>query len=76
MIDVRPAIPADAPAITAIYNVGIAERAATFETVPRQVEDLLERLHQTDRHPLLVATEDGGNVVGWAGLGSYRSRDC
>lgn len=76
MIQIRPAVPGDAPAITAIYNIGIAERTATFETVPRQVEDITERLDQAERYPLLVATDNEGAVLGWAGLGSYRSRDC
>lgn len=76
MIQVRSAVPSDAPAITAIYNVGIAERAATFETIPRKAEDILERLSQTDRYPLLVAADEDGKVLGWAGLSSYRARDC
>jgi L-amino acid N-acyltransferase YncA len=75
MIQIRPAVPSDAPAITDIYNVGIAERTATYETLPRQVEDIVERLKYADRYPLLVATDDG-TVIGWAGLSSYRSRDC
>jgi L-amino acid N-acyltransferase YncA len=31
----RAATAADVPALTAIYNEGIAEREATFETKPR-----------------------------------------
>lgn len=76
MIQVRPAVPGDAPAITVIYNVGIAERAATYETSPRQVEDIVERMAQAVRYPLLVATDNAGTVVGWAGLSSYRPRAC
>lgn len=76
MIGIRSAIPADAPAITAIYNQGIAERAATFETVPRSIEDLALRLGDIERYPLLVAVDQTGAVVGWAGLSSYRPRDC
>jgi L-amino acid N-acyltransferase YncA len=76
MIQIRPAVPSDAPAITDIYNVGIAERSATYETLPRQVEDIIERLKQVDRYPLLVATNNDGAVIGWAGLSSYRARDC
>lgn len=75
MIEIRSAVPADAPAITAIYNQGIAERAATFETVPRRVDDIVERLGDIERYPLLVAVDQSG-VVGWAGLSNYRSRDC
>ena len=37
-IDVRPAEPRDAEAVAAIYNHGIAERQATFETRARAPE--------------------------------------
>ena len=36
----RPARPADAPSITAIYNQGIEDRVATFENQPRTPEDI------------------------------------
>lgn len=74
-ISARPAIAADAPRITAIYNQGIAARSATFETRPRCVEDLLPRIADT-RYPLRVATDGDGAVLGWAGLSGYRARDC
>ena len=35
-----PATPSDAPAIAAIYNQGIADRVATFETEPRSPDDI------------------------------------
>lgn len=71
----RPAIAADAPAITAIYNQGIAARCATFETQLRTVEDLLPRIADR-RYPLRVATDGVDRVIGWAGLSSYRPRAC
>jgi L-amino acid N-acyltransferase YncA len=72
---VRPAVRTDADAIADIYNQGIADRGATFETEPRSAEDILARLADWERFPLLVA-EDGGSVIGWAGLSSYRPRAC
>ena len=36
----RPAVPADADAVARIYNQGIEERIATFETRPRTVKEL------------------------------------
>ncbi|MEO7323560.1 MAG: arsinothricin resistance N-acetyltransferase ArsN1 family A [Dokdonella sp.] len=72
---IRSAEPLDASAITAIYNQGIAERSSTFETQPRRVEDLAARIIDP-RYPLLVAVDSNGEVSGWAGLSSYRSRDC
>ena len=72
---VRMATEADAAAIAGIYNQGIHERAATFETTPRTVEDILVRLRERDRFPTLVIEEEGA-VVGWAGLSLYRPRSC
>jgi phosphinothricin acetyltransferase len=64
----------DAAAITAIYNQGIAERGATFETEPRRVDDMNARIAD-DTYPLLVAVHDDA-VLGWASLSGYRSRAC
>lgn len=76
MIGIRSAVSADAPAIAAIYNQGIAERSSTFETVPRTTADIEQRLADLERYPVLVATDAAGAVVGWAGLSGYRPRDC
>ncbi len=76
MIEIRSAVPTDAPAIAAIYNHGIAERSSTFETVQRTTRDIEQRLMELERYPLLVATDAAGAVVGWAGLSGYRPRDC
>lgn len=73
---IRSARSEDAAAIAGIYNQGIAERSATFETAPRTASDMEQRLSDLERFPLLVATEDSGAVIGWAGLSGYRPRDC
>ncbi len=67
----RPATPADAAAITAIYNEGIAGREATFETRPRAREEIAPWF--ADRGPFLVA-EDGGAVLGFARVSGYSDR--
>jgi phosphinothricin acetyltransferase len=75
-IIVRPAAERDAASIAGIYNQGIAERVATFETEPRtpeQVERLLEEGGQ--RYPAVVAELDG-RVVAWARAGPYSERSC
>lgn len=74
-LTIRPALDADAAAIADIYNQGIADRGATFETEPRTPEDIRPRIEDTSCLPLLVA-ERAGRVLGWAGLSSYRSRAC
>jgi L-amino acid N-acyltransferase YncA len=70
----RLATAADAAAIAAIYNEGIAERIATFETEPRTPEQIAALLaDRGDRFPTVVADRDG-QVVAWASAGPYRSR--
>ena len=70
----RLATAADAAAIASIYNEGIADRIATFETEPRTVEQIAAQLaDKGDRFPTVVAERDG-RVVAWAGAGAYRSR--
>ena len=69
----RPATPADAAAIARIYNEGIEERIATFETRPRAAADIEEWFDGT--HPTVVI-EDGGNVVAFASTSLYRPREC
>jgi L-amino acid N-acyltransferase YncA len=73
---IRLARAGDAEAITRIYNAGIAERSATFETQPRTVAQIEQRLHLLERYPLLVAEDASGSVVGWAGVAEYRPREC
>ena len=70
----RLATPTDAAAITAIYNEGIADRVATFETEPRTPEQLATQIvDKGDRFPTVVVERDG-EVVAWASAGAYRSR--
>lgn len=71
----RAATADDALAIARIYNQGIEDRGATFETEPRTPADIAARLAETERFPVLVAELDG-TVAGWAGLSSYRARSC
>ncbi len=69
----RAASRADAPAIAAIYNEGIEDRTATFETRPRtpaEVEGWIDGVH-----PVVVVERDG-IVAGFANTSTYRPRDC
>lgn len=70
----RLAVHQDAAAIAAIYNEGIADRIATFETEPRSRETLERQLSDKgDRYPTVVVERDGA-IVAWASAGPYRSR--
>ncbi len=73
---IRLASAADAAAVAAIYNQGIEERAATFETVPRTPEELAQRIAEDpERFPVLVA-EGSTGILGWSSIGAYRPRAC
>src|SRR6266699_908453 len=69
----RAATPDDAVTIARIYNEGIADRVATFETAPRTAEDIKKWFDS--HHPVVVA-EDGNRVVAFASTSTYRPRDC
>jgi L-amino acid N-acyltransferase YncA len=72
----RPARLEDAASIARIYNQGIEDRIATFETDPRTTADI-ERLldERLGRYPAIVVERDG-QVVAWASAGTYRARPC
>ncbi len=70
----RRARPADAAAIAAIYNQGITERIATFETCPRQPEEILPWFDE-ERYPVVVV-EAQEVVIGFARAAPYRPRAC
>ena len=69
----RRAMPDDAPAIAQIYNQGIADRVATFETSPRSAEDV--RAWFDGVHPIVVVEGDQA-IVAFASTSIYRPRAC
>jgi L-amino acid N-acyltransferase YncA len=73
-IRLRPARPGDESAIVHIYNEGIRERGATFETREREPEEMRSRIGSA-RFPVLVA-EFGTEIVGWIAASAYREREC
>jgi phosphinothricin acetyltransferase len=73
---IRLALAGDAGGVAEIYNQGIAERSATFETKSRATAELAKRIEEApQRFPVLVA-ERADSIVGWASIGSYRDRRC
>ena len=69
----RTAVPGDAGPIARIYNEGIRERTATFETRPRSAEEILKWFDGV--HPIIVVESDG-EVVAFAATSQYRLREC
>ena len=72
----RLAVPVDAAAIAEIYNEGIEDRIATFETRPRTAVDVQEWFDGV--HPIVVVERDSASRVvdGFAASSLYRPRDC
>jgi phosphinothricin acetyltransferase len=71
MVTVRAAGGGDVDAIVTIYNEGIEDRVATFETRLRTSTDVAVWLREP--LPLLVA-EDGGTLLGFARVAPYSDR--
>jgi L-amino acid N-acyltransferase YncA len=69
----RPATPLDAAAIAAIYNEGIDDRIATFETARRSDHDILAWFERA--HPVVVV-EDSGRIVAFASTSPSSGRCC
>lgn len=75
-LTVRLARTEDAAAIANIYNQGIEERIATFETEPRTAEQIEQQLREKgEKYPTVVVERDG-ELIAWASAGPYRSRPC
>ncbi|OYX04200.1 MAG: GNAT family N-acetyltransferase [Caulobacter vibrioides] len=70
----RPATIADAAAMAEIYNEGIADRVATFETQLRTPEDVMGWFD--GEHPAVVVVDAEGQVVGYAVTFAYADRCC
>ncbi|HLN64036.1 MAG TPA: arsenic resistance N-acetyltransferase ArsN2 [Symbiobacteriaceae bacterium] len=72
---VRPATEADIPAITRIYNQGIADKC-TLETQLRTYEERRQWLAgHGERHPVTVAVRQG-EVIGWASINPFSVRQA
>jgi len=59
--------------MAAIFNQGIEDRIATFETCLRSGEDVAKWFDGV--HPVVVV-ERGGEVVAFAATSTYRPRQC
>jgi len=69
---IRAATRADVPALTAIYNEGIAGREATFETGAREPADVAAWLDEG--LPFVVAEGPDGAIAGFARVSAYSDR--
>lgn len=74
-LHIRPATPADLPAITAIYAHAVLTGTATFELEPPDLAEMTRRYEALTGggFPYLAATLEG-DVAGYAYAGPYRAR--
>jgi L-amino acid N-acyltransferase YncA len=72
-MQVRSAAPNDAEAIASIYNQGIEDRVATFETRRRSAVDV--RAWFDGMHPVLVVENDR-EIIAFASTFAYSAREC
>ncbi len=70
----RVATPNDAAAIATIYNQGIEDRMATFETRLRSAQEIEQWFDGV--HPIVVLETDERQGIAFASTGVYRPRPC
>ena len=72
----RPATPADIPAIARIYAHHVITGLASFEEVPPSAGEIGRRHAEVQGHglPWIVALDGGGAVCGYAYAAPYRPR--
>ena len=72
---VRLANLSDAEAVADIYNHEVLSGVATFDLVPKTLDEQRDWLRErSGALPCIVALDDSGKVVGWACLSKYRDR--
>jgi len=80
---VRAAEPRDAARISEIYNQGIEDGQATFETQPRTSADIHAKLNAPGNHVIVAewggsaeSQPTGRSILGWASISPYSPRPC
>jgi L-amino acid N-acyltransferase YncA len=76
--EIRDATSEDAQGLALVYNQGIEDKIATFETGSRDAEERRGWLKTHDKgHPVLVAVRPpDGDVLGWAAITPISERPC
>ena len=72
---IRPTIPSDIPAITRIYAEAVEHGTASFELEPPDEAEMGARMRALlDGGFPYLAAENGGELLGYAYAGYYRTR--
>ena len=69
-LSIRPAERADAERVAEVFNQGVEDRVATFETEPADRDDAVRWIEED----LVVVGERDGALVGWAKASPYGDR--
>ena len=74
-VSIRPATPADIPAITRIYARSVETGTASFELAPPAEAEMVRRMRELTANgfPYIVAEIDG-TVAGYAYVAAFRAR--
>jgi L-amino acid N-acyltransferase YncA len=73
-IVLRPAVPADAEALLALYRPIVLETAISFEIEPPSVEEFRLRIETTTAHWAWLVAEHDSGPVGYAYASAHRTR--
>lgn len=75
VVEIRPAIPADAPAVAAIYAHHVAHGTGSYDTEPRSAAETAELIahHDSRGWPFLVAVI-GDEIVGYCYASQFKPR--
>lgn len=77
MFHLREATAADLLAINAIYNHYVLNSTCTYQIVPSTHEDREAWFAgRGPRHPVIVAEDEGGEVVAWGSLSPFHKREA
>lgn len=70
-VHIRPAVPADAAAVAALYNHYVLHSRATLQSVPAQAADFAQAIRKA---LFLVATDAANTVLGYCSADVMKSR--
>ncbi len=74
-MNIRPATPADIPAIARIYGESVINGTASFELEPPDEAEMARRMSElTGKDFPYLAADDGGELAGYAYAALYRTR--
>ena len=75
-VNIRPATPADLPAINAIYNHFVLNSTCTYQEVPSTSDERAAWFAAHGPNHAVIVAERDGEVVGWGSLSKFHPRSA